>query len=231
MISGIIFDKDGTLFDFRKTWSEWARRLLGDLAHGDAATAAGLGAIVGFDLLSGDFAANSPVIGGTPVEIAELLLPRLPGHNLPDLVARMNRLAAVVPLAEAVPLRPLLQGLRARGLRLGVVTNDAEAPALAHLNRAGVHDLFDFVAGCDSGHGAKPAPGQLLAFCRATGLQPAQVVMVGDSLHDLHSGKNAGMRRLGVLTGIARQPELAPHADAVLADIGALPAWLDRMAA
>jgi phosphoglycolate phosphatase len=72
------------------------------------------------------------------------------------------------------------------------VTNDAEAPAHAHLNRAGVADLFDFVAGCDSGHGAKPAPGQLLAFARRTGLAPERVVMVGDSLHDLHAGRMPG---------------------------------------
>jgi len=231
MISGIIFDKDGTLFDFRKTWSEWARRLLFDLASGDAAQAAFLGAEIGFDTGAEEFAPDSPVIGGTPVEIAALLLPHLPGRAAPELVAQMNTLAATVDLAEAVPLRPLLEGLRARGLRLGVVTNDAEAPAHAHLDRAGVRGLFDFVVGCDSGHGAKPAPGQLLAFCRATGLDPAHVVMVGDSLHDLHSGRNAGMRRVGVLTGIAVAPELAPHADAVLDNIGLIPAWLDQQVA
>jgi phosphoglycolate phosphatase len=231
MIDGIIFDKDGTLFDFRRTWAEWAVRLLDDLAAGDGDRAAHLGRVVGFDYAAADFAPDSPVIGGTPVEIADLLLPHLPGRQAGPLVAQMNALAAEVPLAEAVPLRPLLTALRGLGLRIGLVTNDAEAPAHAHLNRAGVADLFDFVAGCDSGHGAKPAPGQLLAFCAATGLDPARVVMVGDSLHDLHAGKHAGMRRVGVLTGIAQAPELAPHADAVLPHIGALPAWLDRLAA
>lgn len=231
MIGGIIFDKDGTLFDFRRTWAEWAARLTLELAQGDAARAEALGRVVGFDLATRDFAWDSPVIGGTPVELAALLAPHLPGCVPARLVERMNTLAADVPLAEAVPLRPLLQGLRARGLRIGLVTNDAEMPAHAHLNRAGVADLFDFVAGCDSGHGAKPAPGQLLAFCAATGLVPGQVVMVGDSLHDLHAGAHAGMRRIGVLTGIARTAELAPHADTVLPDIGSLPAWLDRQAA
>jgi phosphoglycolate phosphatase len=231
MIDGIIFDKDGTLFDFRRTWAEWAMRLLEDLAAGNRERAAFLGAVVGFDHAAADFASDSPVIGGTPVEIADLLLPHLPGQQAAALVARMNALAAEVPLAEAVPLRPLLAALRARGLRIGLVTNDAEAPAHAHLNRAGVADLFDFVAGCDSGHGAKPAPGQLLAFCAATGLLPDRVVMVGDSLHDLHAAKHARMRRVGVLTGIAQAPELAPHADVVLPHIGALPDWLDRLQA
>jgi phosphoglycolate phosphatase len=231
MIGGIIFDKDGTLFDFRRTWADWAARLMLELAEQDVARAQGLGAVVGFDLATRDFAPDSPVIGQTPVELADMLAPHVPGCVPARLVARMNLLAAEVPLAEAVALRPLLQRLRARGLRIGLVTNDAEVPAHAHLNRAGVADLFDFVAGCDSGHGAKPAPGQLLAFCQQTGLDPRHVVMVGDSLHDLHAGKNAGMRRVGVLTGIARAEELRPHADAVMADIGGLPAWLDAVAA
>jgi phosphoglycolate phosphatase len=34
------------------------------------------------------------------------------------------------------------------------------------------------------------------------------------------------MRTVAVLTGIARREELAPHADVVLADIGAIPDWL-----
>ena len=50
--------------------------------------------------------------------------------------------------------------------------------------------------------------------------------MIGDSTHDLDSGRAAGMATVGVLTGLATRADLAPHADVVLADIGALPAWL-----
>jgi phosphoglycolate phosphatase len=35
------------------------------------------------------------------------------------------------------------------------------------------------------------------------------------------------MRTVGVLTGVAGPEELAPHAEAVLADIGELPGWLE----
>ena len=92
-------------------------------------------------------------------------------------------------------------------------------------------DLFDFVAGCDSGYGGKPAPGQLLAFAAAVGVDPSQAVMVGDSLHDLHAGLAAGMKRAAVLTGIAEAAELAPHADVVLPDISHLGAWIDGLQA
>jgi phosphoglycolate phosphatase len=66
-----------------------------------------------------------------------------------------------------------------------------------------------------------------LAFANALGLSPAEVLMVGDSLHDLHAGRAAGMRTLGVLTGVAGAEVLAPHADYVLPDIGGLERLLD----
>jgi phosphoglycolate phosphatase len=226
MIAGIVFDKDGTLFDFRRSWGGWARRMLAEVA-GPGGDLGRLGAAIGFDPATGAFAPESPVIAATTLDIAEALAPQLPGSSVEALTARMNILSAQAPMEPAVPLLPVLGALRARGLRLGLATNDTEAPARAHLAAHGVLDLFDFIAGYDSGHGAKPAPGQLLAFAAATGLPPPRVVMVGDSRHDLIAGRAAGMRTVAVLTGIAGAGDLAPLADAVLPDIGGLGAWLD----
>ena len=39
-IRGVLFDKDGTLFDFQGTWGSWAQGLFLDLSGGDAARAA-----------------------------------------------------------------------------------------------------------------------------------------------------------------------------------------------
>lgn len=229
-IHGILFDKDGTLFDFQATWGGWARSLAFDLTGGDSARAHALANVIGFDIATATFAPDSPVIAHTPDEIAEFLLPHVPDTDLRRLVARLNALAAEAPMAPAVPLLPLLSGLAARGLRLGLATNDAEAAALAHLRSAGIAAHFDFVAGYDSGFGAKPAPGPLLAFADRLGLMPEHVAMVGDSRHDLVAGRAAGMRCVAVLTGIATRDQLAPFADVVLPDIGHLPDWLSTLA-
>jgi phosphoglycolate phosphatase len=229
MLDGVIFDKDGTLFDFRQSWGGWVARLVHSLApDGDAAAV--LAGRIGYELGALAFRPDSPVIAGTAEDIADALLPGLPGMTREALIGRMNALAETTPMAEAVPLAPALTALRARGLRLGVATNDSEAPARAHLATHGVDGLFDFVAGYDSGWGPKPGPGMLLAFAGRFALTPSRVAMVGDSRHDLMAGRNAGMRTVAVLTGVAMAEELAPLADVVLRDIGELGVWIDGLA-
>ena len=228
MIDGLIFDKDGTLFDFRISWGQWAEGFLAQIATGPE-HAAQLGRAIGFDAATLTFAPESPVIAATAADIAAALAPHLPGQTVVSLTALIDDTAGAAPMSEAVPLRPLLAALRGRGLKLGVATNDSEAPARQHLAAHGITDCFDFIAGYDSGHGAKPGPGMCLAFAGALGLDPARVAMVGDSRHDLEAGRAAGMRTVAVLTGIAKRDELAPHADVVLEDIGAIPGWLSGL--
>ena len=225
-IHGVLFDKDGTLFDFEATWSAWAAMMLTDLAGGDLARASGLGARMGYDFALGRFDPASPVIAGTPDDIVRLLSPGVPELSPVELIDRINAAAARAPQAEAVPLGPLLAALRDLGLALGVATNDAEAPARAHLAGVGQEQAFDFIAGYDSGYGGKPEPGMCLGFAAAVGLEPGAVLMVGDSTHDLQAGRAAGMRTVAVLTGMAREADLAPLATVVLPDIGHLPDWI-----
>ncbi|MGA9253220.1 MAG: HAD family hydrolase [Roseobacter sp.] len=226
-LRGIIFDKDGTLFDFSKTWEAWAASFLRRIGQNEQHSIA-LGAAVGFDFKTQKFARDSIVIAGTPAEVAHALTPQVPGRSIAEILNLINEEAEKAPQAEVVPLKPFINELKRKGYHVGVVTNDAEQPARAHLDTADVTGLFDFIAGFDSGFGAKPAAGQLLAFAQAVEIAPEAVLMVGDSTHDLIAAERAGMRAVGVLTGLADAQILAPFAETVLADIGQLPAWLDQ---
>ncbi len=229
MISGIIFDKDGTLFDFQASWGQWALRMLCDLAQGDQMLLHRLADSLRFDLGRARFHPDSFVIADTPDAIALVLAAEMPHTEAPALLERITAATEQAKMVEATPLVPLILELEARGLRLAVVTNDAETPARAHLADAGIEQAFDQVIGFDSGYGAKPSPGPLLACAEALGLDPAHLLMVGDSTHDLAAGRAAGMGTIGVLTGPADTATLAPLADAVLPHIGHLPGWLDGL--
>jgi len=227
-VDGILFDKDGTLFDFGATWNTWAAGMIRDFAGPDEAMALRIAGELDFDLAAETFLPQSAIIAGTNREAAEAVARAVPGQDVGEIENRLMYAAADAPLVPAVALGPFLDGLAGHGLHLGVMTNDTEYAARAHLAEAGVVEKFHFIAGFDSGFGAKPAPGPLLAFADAVQIDPGRVAMVGDSTHDLIAGRAAGMQTIAVLTGVAEAEELAPHADVVFPDIGHIVAWLSE---
>lgn len=226
-IEAIAFDKDGTLFDFNATWGRWARGFLQDECGGDAALLVQAAEALRYDLERSLFLPDSLVIAGTAEEVVEALAEAIGSTDRDGLRARLLETTGKAHQVEVVPLVPFFDALRGRGLHLGIVTNDAEAPARQNLRSVGVEGHFDFVAGFDSGYGGKPDPGQLIAFAQHVGLPPERCAMVGDSLHDLHAARAAGFAAVAVLTGVATSDELAPSADVVLTSIAGLPHWLD----
>lgn len=218
-IQAILFDKDGTLFDFQKSWSPWAIAVIDRLAQDDANVAKAVAEVLGFDVLQGRFLPDSFAVSSTPEEQIERLMPIFPRLSADDILTQMmSKMDVAVP----VPVRDLtkaLQIFQTRHIKMGVVTNDFEQIARDHLRQAGVHSAFDVVIGFDSGFGGKPAPDGCVAAAQALGVDPAHTVMVGDSLHDLHAGRAAGMRTIGVLTGTASLPDLEPWADSVVRDV------------
>ena len=225
-IKGLLFDKDGTLFDFNTTWAAWAEQFFMDIADQNVSKAQELALGLGYDFATRTYDKTSVIIAGTPNEVTSALISAVPSWSFEAMLAHVNKVASEVPQTEPVPLKPLLAGLKEQGLKLGVATNDAEAPARAHLGNAGITHLFDFIAGYDSGFGMKPEPGMQFGFCKAVGLDPTEVLMIGDSTHDLISGRRAGMTTVAVLTGIAEAHELEPFADVILRHIGDLPGYL-----
>lgn len=227
-IDALLFDKDGTLFDFGATWNTWAGRVLLELGGNDSDRAQDMAATLRYDWDAQAFFPDSFVIAGTNGEVAEALAPHVPQMSAAEVERFLAERAGEADLSPAVPLAPFLDGLTTRGKTLGVMTNDSELSARSQLTRAGVLDRFAFVAGFDSGHGEKPDPDPLLAFCAAVDVAPDRTAMVGDSAHDLIAGRAAGMTTIGVLTGPASAADLAPLADVVLPDIGHIPTWLAR---
>lgn len=227
-LDAILFDKDGTLFDFGATWNRWAGEVIHELADGCSNLAADLAHSIHFDLKASTFMPTSPAIAGTNRQVAEFLAPHLSALTVPQIERELEVRSAVVEGLPVVPLAPYLDDLARRGIALGVVTNDSEFSARSQLDQAGVLEKFDFVAGFDSGFGAKPDPDPLLAFCASAGITPARTAMVGDSTHDLVAGRAAGMTTIGVLTGLAEAEELSPFADHVLPDIGHIPDLLEK---
>lgn len=235
-IEAVLFDKDGTLFDFEASWSALSATMIRRLAGDDDARAEAMADLSGFDLATHAFRPGAMIVTASGEDLARLWAPVLPHRAPAEVAAAINAMSADEMTAEtlvpAVPdLAGLLAELRAMGLKLGVATNDGEAAARAHLAMAGVLDAFDLVLGADSGHGGKPGRGMLDAFASTAGVPHAAIAMVGDGIHDLAMKDHGAGLAIGVLTGVAGRDDLAPFADHVLPSIAALPRLLGAVAA
>ncbi|QWG19394.1 HAD family hydrolase [Bradyrhizobium sediminis] len=229
-IRAILFDKDGTLVDFQRSFGPAVREVMQQLSGNDAAAYQRLVTASRFVEDGPRLLPDSPLIA-EPTSVYGVLWATALGRPAnATLFAEIDRLlcdATTRHLTAIGDPGTLLASLAARGYRLGLVTNDAEITARAHARKLGLDGVLEFVAGYDSGFGAKPDPGPVLAFAQAAAVAASEIAVVGDSVHDLAAARAAGAVAIGVLTGPAPSAVLAPHADAVLGSAAELPAWLD----
>ncbi len=229
-ICGLLFDKDGTLLNFHETWMPAIKEVAKYAAGSDAGLTNQLLELGGYDIASGRVRAGSIIAAGTSMELAECYVDYLGPRAPIDLADRVEALFCAHGSANAVLVEGVheaLARLKGASIALGVATNDSVAGLQASLVP---HDLtvpFSFLAGHDSGFGAKPGPGMVLAFCETAGLVPSEVGVVGDNMHDLEMARNAGAKlKIGVLTGTSMVTELEPLADHVIESVADLPELL-----
>ncbi len=128
----------------------------------------------------------------------------------------------------------MLEALRGRGLRLGILSNTfwSRAHHEQVLARDGILDLFDGLTFSSELPWTKPHPQAFLASMQAVEVtDPARVVFVGDRpFDDIHGAAQAGMRT--VLVPHSDIPEVQrghteAEADAVIHRLGELLAVVD----
>jgi histidinol-phosphate phosphatase family protein len=125
--------------------------------------------------------------------------------------------------------REALDRLRARGVRVGVVSNQSGVargiitPGQVEACMARLAELlgpFDVVRWCPHGPDdgcecRKPAPGMVTTACAELGVDPARTVVVGDIAADVDAAAAAGASGVMVPTPVTRRSEVAAASHAV----------------
>ena len=124
---------------------------------------------------------------------------------------------------------PLIAELRALGHPMALVTSKADWLAERALRQVGLLEAIPTLVGCDSCVNHKPHPEPVE---RALGLLRASAddaVFVGDSPHDIESGRAAGVRTIGVTWGAFTREEMErAGADVVVDSVAELRSAIRR---
>jgi phosphoglycolate phosphatase len=114
-------------------------------------------------------------------------------------------------------IREGLDWLKGAGYRLGCVTNKAAQFTEPLLRDLGVRDFFEIVISGDSLPRNKPDPMPLLHAAAHFGADPADALMIGDSVSDVKAARAAGFRIFCMSYGYNHGQDIRDfHPDAVL---------------
>ncbi|QEY25134.1 HAD-IIIA family hydrolase [Neisseria zalophi] len=125
---------------------------------------------------------------------------------------------------------PCLQTLQAQGYWLAVATGKGRVGLDKAIKQTQTADFW-LATVCADESLSKPAPDMVWKLCDELGVDTAQAVVVGDTVHDLQMAANAGVRAIAVSTGAHSVEQLQQESClTVLDDLSELPSFVAGLA-
>ena len=192
----ILFDLDGTLLDTLEDLATAANRALGTLG-----------------LPAHPTDAYRVFVGDGLRTLAERILPgeQRSAAQVDALVAAFEREYSRTWNERTAPyagVPEMLDRLTGDGYRLSVLSNKPDAFTRLCVEQLLPHWTFAPLYGQRPGVPKKPDPAAALAIAAELGLNPAEVLYLGDTATDMHTARAAGMAGVGVLWGFRTADEL-----------------------
>jgi phosphoglycolate phosphatase len=209
----IVFDWDGTLMDS---------------TAGIALSIQGAARDMGLPVPA--YEAASHVIGLGLQDALRAAVPSLPDVRYPDFVDLYRK--HFLAQQEAMVLFPgvleMLDELRGRAHQLSVATGKSRRGLDHALQVTGLGSYFR-TSRCADETKPKPHPAMLLELMREHTVVPGEVLMIGDTSHDLGMAKSAGVDAVAVCYGAHPQASLLEWKPRGCVDsVGELRQWLTK---
>jgi pyrophosphatase PpaX len=119
-------------------------------------------------------------------------------------------------LALCAGMDAVLETLKARGHRLGIVTAKRRVTVDLAFAHVPIEHFFDIVVGSDATAEQKPHPAPLLHALEQLGAAPGDAAYVGDSPFDMQAAKAAGLYAVGVSWGRIHEAGKLTDADVIV---------------
>ncbi|PWU30006.1 phosphoglycolate phosphatase [Pseudomonas sp. RW407] len=216
-LRAVLFDMDGTLLDTAPDFIAVCQAMLA--AHGRAPI--------------DEQRIADVVSGGARAMVAATfdMDPEAPGFETlrQEFLDRYQDHCAVYSrLYDGMP--ELLESIERANLIWGVVTNKPVRFAEPIMQQLGLAERSAVLVCPDHVTNSKPDPEPLLLACSQLGIDPAQVLFIGDDLRDIESGRAAGTKTAAVRYGYIHPEDNPAHwgADVIVDHPRDLLAVLDR---
>src|SRR5688572_10510372 len=213
MLRGVIFDIDGTLIASNEAHARsWVQTL------------SEAGYDVPFDVIW-------PMIGMG----GDKLLPSISGIESESAVGkRLSKRRWEIFERDYLPrLRPtrgarsLVERLKSDGLEIVVASSAGGSELGTLLEAAGVADLIDSSTSSTDAEDSKPDPDIVQAAVRKSGIEPDDLIMIGDTPYDVQASIGANVKLIALLCGGWTKEELS-GATLIYEDPADLLEWYDR---
>jgi len=231
----IIFDKDGTLTDFRKTWFPILEKRLQILTRkldlrGKEREFRNL-TYRRFGIDGDRIDPYGPFPYTPPHEDEVIFATILYELGIPYEKGKTAARASVVEAEDEIDrignsvlyegVREVLQRLHREGVLLTLATADLTEIAANTLKYLGIYGLFDYVVGADMVSHNKPHPEMIERTLEALNVDRKKCCMVGDAIVDTEMGRRADVGLVVGVTesGIADANDLSHHADTVISSV------------
>jgi len=227
LISGVLFDLDGTLLDCIMPMQEAFIKVV-----------EGMGATiteeerrnVGENLSKILITRSSPLANISFLWRLGKYVGLPPHKRVHMMILAYNRLKHIAnnsSLFNGVP--EVLEELRKKGLKMAIVTTRSRKELLHILKTFSIESYFGVAVSRDDVKNGKPSPDPLLFALRQLGLRPDETAMVGDMPTDIEAGRRAGTKTIGLLNGIFKKELTASHPDVSVNSIVEVPGILNSI--
>ncbi|MBF0736707.1 HAD family hydrolase [Staphylococcus arlettae] len=202
----ILFDKDGTLIHFDRSWMKIGLQLVDDFmtqyesAIGDVTEAYKRLGIVNNEIQQGTVMAS-----GSLDEIINAF-DNIAGQDVSSWAQQRSQTLVDQRVPENVWVEGVDQTVKAlhqKGYKLGIVTSDTKKGVEQFLTDTNMHKYFDVVISTEANAVEKPNPEVLKPLFDNYDVDSSDVMIVGDTANDIKTGKNAQLGlSVAVLTGV-----------------------------
>ena len=229
MIKGILFDKDGTLIDFKTIWIPVTKDTADMICKNYQYKGEQKDLLECIGIKGDEIDSDGLIASKTAEDIAIRWYDRIRPQVSIQLFIEEVKVGFLLKTYENIEfvqivegVKEVLRALKNAGFHLGIATADTKEVTELMLKKLEIEEFFEFVGADDGVTPAKPHPAHLENFCEKFGLTRKEVAVVGDTICDMQFGKDFGAYTIGVLSGTGEGEKLQEYANCILPSVADL---------